>query len=195
MMKVKGKIHQDNKSHRYCPECWSESIHPYEAEGREYYKCERCGYDESRLIMIYPQMRYRILPDDELLHYSVGAVIEWEGRVLLFHRKLFPFQYTIIAGHWDLNDLTPESAIVREVREEAGVEIEPEKSEIVVMLKEPCRRGADFHEWRLYQVKVAHHTVTMSEEADIIGWYSPAEIRELDLTIPTEYFLKKLEII
>ena len=194
-MKVKGKIPRDNKSHCYCPECWCESISPYEHEGKEYYKCERCGYNDSRLIMIYPQMRYRILPDNELLHYSVGAIIEWQGKILLFHRRLFPFQYTIIAGHWDLNDATPESAILREIREEAGIETHPEKLEIVEMLKEPCRRGADFHEWRLYRATVNQNTAIMSEEADIIGWYSPVEIRQLDLTIPTEYFLKRTEII
>lgn len=194
-MKVKGKIPQDNQSHSYCPECWRESIHPYQCEGREFYKCECCGYDDSRLIMIYPQMRYRILPDRELLHYSVGAVIEWEGKILLFHRRLFPFQYTIIAGHWDLNDATPESAIAREIREEAGIEVHPEKPKIVDTVKEPCRRGADFHEWQLYRARMHKNRVTMSEEGDIIGWYSPDEIQRLELTIPTEYFLKKLGVI
>ena len=143
-MKVKGAIRQDSRPHSYCPECWSESIHPYAHQGREYYRCERCGYNDSRLIRIYPQMRYRVLPDNELLHYSVGAVIEWEGKILLFHRRLFPFQYTIIAGHWDLDDATPESAVVREAREEAGIEIRPEKPEFVETVMEPCRRGADF---------------------------------------------------
>ncbi len=194
-MKVKGKISQDNGTHSYCPKCWSECIQSYAAAGREYYRCERCGYDDSRLIMFYPQMRYRILPDSELLHYSVGAVIEWEGKILLFHRRLFPFRYTIVAGHWDLDDETPETAVAREIAEEAGIEIYPEKPVFVETLKEPCRRGADFHEWRLYQAKADRNTATLSDEADIIGWYTPDEIRELDLTIPTEHFLKKLGII
>ena len=64
-------------------------------------------------------MRYHILPDSELLNYSVGAVIEWEGKILLFHRRLFPFCYTIAAGHWDLDDDTPEAAVAREIAEEA----------------------------------------------------------------------------
>ena len=114
-----------------------------QAEGREYYRCGGCGYDDSRLIMLYPQMRYRILPDSELLHYSVGAVIEWEGKILLFHRRLFPFCYTIVAGHWDLDDETPEIAIAREIREEAGIEICPEKAGIGRDLRRtvPARRG------------------------------------------------------
>ena len=190
-MKVKGQIQRDDNPHSYCPECWSECIQPYAAEGREYYRCERCGYNDSRLIMLYPQMRYRVLSDSELLHYSVGAVIEWEGKILLFHRRLFPFRYTIVAGHWDLDDATPEDAVAREIGEEAGIEIRPEKPVFVETLEEPCRRGADFHEWRLYRATVDRNTATLSDEADIIGWYAPDEIRGLDLTIPTEYFSKE----
>lgn len=194
-MKVIGQISQDKGGRSYCPKCWSEYIQSYAAEGREYYRCDRCGYDDSRLIMFYPQMRYRILPDRELLHYSVGAVIEWEGKILLFHRRLFPFRYTIVAGHWDLDDETPETAVAREIAEEAGIEVQPEKPVFVETLQEPCRRGADFHEWRLYRGTVDYNTVTLSDEADIIGWYAPDEIRALDLTIPTEHFLKKLDIV
>ena len=194
-MKVKGQIQRDDNPHSYCPECWRECIQPYTVKGREYYRCERCGYNDSRLIMFYPQMRYRILPDDELLHYSVGVVIEWEGKILLFHRRLFPFRYTIVAGHWDLDDETPETAVAREIVEEAAIEIRLEKPVFVETLKEPCRRGADFHEWRLYRATVDRNTATLSDEADIIGWYAPDEIRKLDLTIPTKHFLRKLGII
>jgi 8-oxo-dGTP pyrophosphatase MutT (NUDIX family)/predicted RNA-binding Zn-ribbon protein involved in translation (DUF1610 family) len=194
-MKIKGKIHQTDQTQNFCPDCWSESIAAYQADGREHYRCKQCGYDASRLIQIYPQMRYQVLPDDELLHYSVGAVIEWENRVLLFHRRLFPFQYTIVAGHWDLDDATPELAVAREIQEEAGIDVQPENPVFMERVKEPCRRGADFHEWRLYRVQVDDNRVVMSDEADIIGWYAPAEIRKLELTIPTAHFLRKLGII
>ena len=98
-------------------------MHPYAAEGREYYRCGGCGYDDSRLIAFYPQMSYHILPDSALLNYFVGAVIEWEGKILLFHRRLFQFCYAIVAGHWDLDDETPEAAFVREIAEEAPNEM------------------------------------------------------------------------
>ena len=90
---------------------------------------------------------------------------------------------------------TGKAAVAREIAEEAGIEICPEKPVFTETLKEPCRRGADFHEWRLYRATVDRNTATLSDEADIIGWYTPDEIRGLDLTIPTEHFLKKLEII
>lgn len=194
-MKILEKIIKDDKTHIYCPQCLGETICPYCINGKEFYKCNSCGYDDSRMIMIYPDMRYEILDDNELLHYSVGAVVEWEGKFLLFRRRLFPFKYTIIAGHWDLTDLTPELAIIREIREEAGIELEPQPVLFVETINEPCRRGADFHEWRLYKFEVDNHEVSMSEEADIIGWYLPDEINNLDLTIPTEYFLNKLQIL
>ncbi|MCP4663228.1 MAG: NUDIX hydrolase [bacterium] len=194
-MKILGSIHEDGEPHSYCPDCWSRGILPYHLDGKEYYRCDRCGYDDSRLIMFYPQMRYRIMEDRELLHYTVGAVIEWQGKYLLFRRRLFPFKYTIVAGHWDSSDSTPEAAITREIEEEAGIELHPADSPIVETLNDPCRRGADFHEWRLYRFKVLRHMVTMSDEADIIGWYSPEEIRGIDLTIPTEHFFRKLQIL
>lgn len=193
-MKLKASI--DNKgTHNICPVCHGENITVYQKEGREYYRCNICDYDENRLIVIYPQMRYRLLEDEEILHYSVGAIIEWQGKYLLFHRRLFPFQYTIIAGHWDLSDATPEEAVMREIQEEAGINITVSSLPLIETLKEPCRRGADYHEWRLYQESVDDHKVTLSEEADIIGWYSSDEIRSLELTVPTEYFLKKFKII
>ncbi len=194
-MKVLGNIPDDGETHAYCPACWSREIRPYPREGKEYYRCGRCGYDDGRLVMVYPQMRYRILEDRELLHYTVGAVIERQEKILLFRRRLFPFQYTIVAGHWDLSDSTPEAAMAREIGEEAGLELHPAQAPIVETLNDPCRRGADLHEWRLYRFQVLRHQVTLSEEADIIGWYSPEEIRGLDLTIPTEHFLRKLGIL
>ena len=194
-MKVKGKISQDNRAYSYCPECWSKCIQPFAAESREYYRCGGCGYDGSRLIAFYPQMRFHILPDCELLHYSVGAVIEWNRKILLLHRRLFPFCHTIVAGHWDLDDETPEAAVAREIAGEVGIEIRPDKPVSVETLEEPCRRGADFHEWRWYRATINRNTATLSDEADIIGWYAPDEIKGLDLTIPTEYFQEKLGII
>ena len=65
-VKVKGKIPQDNRDHSYCPKCWSECSQSYAAEGREYYRCDRCGYNDSRLIRVYTQMRYRTLPDSDV---------------------------------------------------------------------------------------------------------------------------------
>ena len=117
------------------------------------------------------------------------------GRFSYFTEDYSHFTTRLSPGHWDLDDATPEAAVAREVAEEAGIGICPEKPVFTETLKEPCRRGADFHEWRLYRATVDRNTATLSDEADIIGWYTPDEIRGLDLTIPTEYFLKKLEII
>ena len=94
-----------------------------------------------------------------------------------------------------MNDLTPKSAVAREIEEEAGTRISSEEPICVETVRDLCRRGANFHEWILYQAKVNTNGVTMSDEADIIGWYAPDKIRGLDLTIPTEHFLKKLELI
>ena len=138
-------------------------------------------------------MRYQLLLDEQLFRYTVDAIIECAGKILLFHRKCFPFHHTIVAGHWDLNDLPPESAIADAIEEDAQIQLSSEEPVCVETLRDLCRRGADFHEWRLYQAQV--NIVTMSDEAHILGWYGPDEMQGPDLTIPTEYFLEKLEIV
>lgn len=194
-MKVLGPLVNDGHAHTYCPNCWSERTRVYQREGRERYACEACGHDGDRMIMTYPTMRYEVRADRELLHYSVGAVIEHDGTFLLFRRRLFPFAYTIVAGHWDLGDPDPETAIEREVHEESGLRLPIEPPVITTTLREPCRRGADVHEWRLFRLATDQRDVTLSDEADVIGWYSPAEIRDLPLTLPAEHFLSELGIV
>jgi 8-oxo-dGTP pyrophosphatase MutT (NUDIX family) len=194
-MKVLGPIPKDERTHRYCPTCWSDRIVPVDVKGREFYRCEACGYSDSRLVEIYPGLRYDLMEKQEILHYSVGAIICWEGKYLLFRRRLYPFAYTIVAGHWDLTDPSPEVAIAREIREECGLQVGPPGEPMVDRLHESCRRGADHHEWRLFQFGVESNRATLSEEADIMGWYDRDEIRSLDLTIPTRHFLAKLGII
>lgn len=194
-MKIKGEIKQDNEVHRYCPRCWSENTTSYFRQGKGYYRCNDCGYDDSRLVIIYPQMRFRVMDDNELLHFSVGCVLEWKRMFFLFRRRFYPYRYTIVAGHWDMSDLTPELAVAREIQEETGFELYPEHPIFVETLNDPCYRGADYHKWYLYRASASDNRATMSEEANVIGWYSPDEIRKLKLTFPTEYFFKKLQII
>jgi 8-oxo-dGTP pyrophosphatase MutT (NUDIX family) len=192
---ARGNIKPDNNKHIYCPNCWEDPILMYSNEGREYYHCSTCGYDNSRAVILYPNLRYKILDSDGLLHYTVGAIIEWGGRYLLFHRRRFPFQYTIVAGHWDLDDRTPEDAIRREILEEVSIRVVPSEPIAFETIYDPCYKGADFHEWRLYLFHVSNSDVTLSDEGDTFGWFSDLELKTLDLTIATSGFLKKFGII
>lgn len=54
----------------------------------------------------------------ELMHFSVGAVIEVGGKYVLIDRDMEPFGFAGLAGHIDEGE-TPEEALFRKVGEES----------------------------------------------------------------------------
>jgi hypothetical protein len=56
------------------------------------------------------------------------------------------------------------------------------------VIQEPCRRSTDYHVWNLYVCEAIGEPTMNGHEADVIGWYSLDEIRNLPLTIPTRTF-------
>ena len=60
--------------------------------------------------------------DGKLLHYSVGAVIEKDGKYLLVDRVKPPFGFAGLAGHVDEGE-SPDATIVREIMEESGLKV------------------------------------------------------------------------
>jgi ADP-ribose pyrophosphatase YjhB (NUDIX family) len=60
--------------------------------------------------------------DGQPMHYSVGALIQKDGKYLLIDREIKPYGYAGPAGHIDEGE-TKEQALVREVKEETGLGI------------------------------------------------------------------------
>ena len=56
------------------------------------------------------------------MHFSVGAVIEINGKYLLIDRDMEPFGFAGLAGHIDEGE-TPEETLFRKVDEESGLKI------------------------------------------------------------------------
>lgn len=98
------------KRYRFCMHCGGETVLKYVAhEGKEREVCSACG---------------RIL-----YHNSkpcVGALIIDEDRILLVKRKQEPYK-----GYWDIpggfleGGEYPENGLLREIREETGLEVRP----------------------------------------------------------------------
>lgn len=93
---------------KYCPLCGS-GLETGSVGGRTRLRCGRC-----------PFVLYR-----NPASAALGVVLDPAARVLLIRRAIEPFR-----GHWALPagyqeaDESPEEALVREVREESGLEVE-----------------------------------------------------------------------
>ena len=85
------------------------------------------------------------------MHFSVGALIRRDDSYLLIDRATLPFGFAGIAGHIDESE-SPEQALSREVREEAGLNVQ----NIKLLFEEEldwnqCNKGIGTHHWYLFE--------------------------------------------
>lgn len=136
-------------------------------------------------------------------HLSVGAIIKNEkGEILMIDRLKQPFGWACPAGHIDEEE-EPEQALLREVKEETGLDIISYKEFNINYSsdnysdapQEPCSRGIKFHMWFIYDVVATGELIFKADEVKAIKWCSIDEIKTLPLEKAWGYWLKKLEII
>jgi len=118
-------------------------------------------------------------------HFTVAVFVVWEGKVLLhFHRKLG--MWLPPGGHIERDEL-PDDAAVREVLEEAGVEVElvGERREDItdpVQLHRPAGVQLESigpghqHIDLIYFAKPSGPTsIHQDYSEDSVGWYGPED--------------------
>lgn len=130
------------------------------------------------------------------MHCSVGAIIEKNSKYLLIDRKIEPFGFACIAGHID-EDETPEEALIREVKEESGLDVKNYKLVGDEELGNNfCSKGVNVHYWYIFKCETNGEINRSIKETKSINWYSKKEIKKLNLEKPAwEYWFKKLKII
>lgn len=131
------------------------------------------------------------------MHKSVAAIIKNEkGEILLLDRKNFPFGWACPAGHVE-EDEEPEDAMVREVQEETGLDVEKYQLVIHEFLDwNECKRGVKGHDFFVYEVTGWEGIIHQNKlEAKDLKWYPVSELKNLELEPAWEYFLSKLKII
>lgn len=140
-------------------------------------------------------MKEGFAKDGKRFHYSVGAVIEQDGRYLLLDRAQFPAGFAAVAGHINEGE-QPERALIREVQEESGLTV----LDSVLLIEEMvpwlvCKHGVEGHHWYIYGCRTEGDVVLFPEEAKNIGWYTLKEIKKLPLEPVWAYWFEKLGIL
>jgi len=131
----------------------------------------------------------------ELMHFSVGAIIKKDNKFLLIDRAIKPFGFASIAGHVDQGETTLQS-LHRELQEESGLKI---TKETLIFEEELdwnwCSKNANTHYWYVFECEVTGEVIHNKEEAKSIGWYTKEQIQNLKLEPVWEYWFKKLKVV
>jgi ADP-ribose pyrophosphatase YjhB (NUDIX family) len=131
----------------------------------------------------------------ELMHYSVGAVIEKNGKYLLIDRALLPSGFACVAGHVDEGE-SIEVALDREVEEEIGLKvIEKEKIFEGEMEDNQCVKRASVHYWYVFKCGVEGDVFIDLEEVKSVKWFTKEEIKGLKLEMSWNRLFKEIGIL
>lgn len=133
--------------------------------------------------------------DSKKIHFSVGALIEKDGKYLLIDRAKPPLGFAGIAGHIDEGE-SPGESLKREIKEESGLDII--KYELIseeLLDWNWCGKGIQSHYWYLYKCEISGDIKFNKEETKKIDWYTTEEVGKLTLEPVWKYWFEKFKII
>lgn len=182
-----------DKEGQYCISCFSSKVKRILTDGLTYYHCDSCGKELERSLVIDNKIVWWVdTKTREYWHESVGIfVFNRDNQALFFKRKIFPFVFTIPAGHLDVGE-KPKNAVKRELLEETGITVKELK--LITqknIIGDECRRGADIHKWHLYSTTVESATnIKINNEGAQPIWLTLSEALKKELTVPVREFIK-----
>jgi len=133
-------------------------------------------------------------------HFSVGAIIKKQNKILIIERKLPPPGYAAIAGHIDEKE-TPLKALEREIKEETDLTLISKKLlfKKLIIQKEDCVSKSKNHKWYVYDCKCKGEIKPAQKEVKSIDYLTIKQIKRLHKQKRLEYawkiIFKKLKII
>jgi mutator protein MutT len=134
----------------------------------------------------------RVYPDKPVV--GVGAVIVHEGKILLEKRKNAPGKgkWSIPGGLVELGEST-EQAVIREVKEEAGLDVEEPRLVDVVDDVSLDEKGAVKYHFVIvdYVINVMRGVPKAASDADELEWVPFSEVEEYDLTRSFRSFFRR----
>jgi 8-oxo-dGTP pyrophosphatase MutT (NUDIX family) len=161
------------------------------------YRCLSCGQKSGRAIET-SGIRVDYLDDGTIRHHSVGAIIKKDDKFLVVKKRSWPYKYSIVAGHLNESE-SPIEAILREIKEEIGVS--PASIRLLFYvpgLADSCRKGADIHDWHLYDCELDQDTLSAAQSADEIDsihWVTVSEAMNLEFTTAAKYMLDRVGLL
>lgn len=170
----------------YCLRCSARDPEAETASGITIYHCRACGAREPRALVLDTETRTEETSRG-LKHWTVGALIERDGKFLIMLKKTWPYLWDMIAGHLTTGE-DPAAAVVREVSEETGLRfVEPSRVFQGEIFPEPCRRGVNIHEWYLFRGTADGEVRPDPREVAELRWVTHAEMVGLPFGRPAYY--------
>jgi 8-oxo-dGTP diphosphatase len=134
----------------------------------------------------------RLYPKQPIV--GVGAVIICDGKLLLEKRKNEPGRgkWSIPGGLVELGE-SVEQTVIREVREETGLDVEkPEHIDVVDNVVRDENGEVKYHFVIIdYFVKLKGGTVKAQSDAEELRWVTFDEVEKYDLTITFKAFFRR----
>lgn len=125
---------------------------------------------------------------------GVGAVIFKNDQLLLVKRRFEPkAQFWSLPGGLVEWGETVEEAIIRETREECGIEIDPIRLVDVIDFIDRDERGEIRYHYVLVDFEACYLGGEVAPQSDAADarWFSPSELTEISLPEITRKFLQK----
>jgi ADP-ribose pyrophosphatase YjhB (NUDIX family) len=145
------------KQYNYCP-TYRESLSRKQIENRKYLSCQKCGF----IFWNNPKP-------------ATNVVILKDGKILLLKRATEPYKgyWCLPGGYIDYGE-TPEEAVIRETKEEAGLDIKIHGLVGVYMTDDPRCISIDVS----FHGEVTSGEVKLSDESSDFAFFSPEKISE-----------------
>ena len=179
----------------YCLNCKSNNMEELVIENEVFYLCRECQSKSGRALIVNGKIKI-INTRRGIKHISVGAIIIRSGKMLLTHRRTYPFGLEIPVGHLEYDE-TLEQALEREIYEEVGLKVEG--ATLLTQIEHPishCRYGSSIEEWAVFAVECRNgRDFVSNHEIESLNWLSLSELDRPDLTPSTRFVLEVLNFL